>query len=174
MLTRRLLCLALPCRAMRPCYIARPRASGSGWSELFWRHEKWATGWGAGVCCILLAVFFGSEATGNAGFAGVGSVFVLREVCWRKFSWARYLGLKTSGTDECLQSGPPDLEFPVLTMPESLSLWLVPAGYLVVAAVGFAVALAHAFAVGIGSAIVAGIAYRRVKNVKLLYRVSDP
>lgn len=147
--------------------------SGRGWSELFWRHEKWATGWGAVVCCILLAFFFENEASGESGVAGVGAVFGLRALCWHKVGWGRYLGLKTSGTNDYLSSDSPDLEFSVLTMPERLALWLVPAGYLVVAAFGIAAALAHAFAVGIGSAIAAGIVYRRVKNVTLLYRVSD-
>ena len=150
-----------------------PMGSGRGWSELFWRHEKWATGWGIGVCFVLLAIFFENEASRESGLAGVGSVFGLRALCWHKVGWGRYLGLKTSGTNEYLPSNSPDLEFSVLTMPERLSLWLVPAGYLVVAAFGIAVALGSAFAVGIGSAIVAGIVYRRVKNVNLLYRVSD-
>ena len=126
-----------------------------------------------GVGYILVSCFAENWVTRDVGLAGAGSVSVLRATCWHRVGWGRYLGKKTSGTNEYLSIDSPDLEISVLTMPERLSLWLFPVGYLVVAGLGIGMAHAHAFAVGIASAIVVAIVYRRINNVELLYRVSD-
>ena len=101
-------------------------------------------------------------------------VSVLRSVCWRMVSWERYLGVEDSATEEYPAIDSPHLELPALTLPERLSLWLVPIGYLVVGAVEMGVAVAHAFAGGIAGEIVLGVVYRRINNVELLFRASDP
>ena len=148
-------------------------ASSSRRAEKFYKHEGWASGIPLAAWGFLGSYLIEDGSTRDAVWAGLFAVSSLRALCWRRVSWARYVGLEGTLEEGYPPIGPVDWEPPVLTMPERLSLWLVPVGYLVVSSVGMGAALAHAFAGGIAAAVVTGILYRRVQNVELLFRVSD-
>lgn len=147
-------------------------ASRAGRPEPFYKHEA-----GASAIPFVAWSFLGSylieDGTAHdAVLAGLGAVSALRALCWRMVTWERYLGMESARAEGPPPIGSIDFELPILTMPESLSLWLVPVGYLSVWAIGMETAVAHAFGGGIAAAIATGVLYRRVGNVELPFRES--
>ena len=144
----------------------------AGGAELFYRHEGWASS-----IPFVAWSFFGSflvkdGAVHDAVWAGLLAVTALRALCWRTASWVKYLGIEGMPGEGTAAIGSLDFELPVLTMPERLSLWLMPFGYLSVWSVGMEAIVAHAFAAGIAAAVASGVLYRRVLNVESLIRMT--
>ena len=144
----------------------------AGGAEHFYRHEGWASS-----IPFVAWSFFGSflvkdGAVQDAVLAGLLAVTALRALCWRTASWARYLGIEGTPGEGTAVIGSLDFELPALTMPERLSLWLIPIGYLFSWSIGMEAIVAHAFAAGIAGAIATGVLYRRVRNVESLIRTT--
>lgn len=147
-------------------------ASRADRTERFYKHEAEASAIPF-VAWTFLGFYLIEDGTSyDAVLAGLGAVSALRALCWRMVTWDRYLGMESAWAEGSPPIGSLDFEPPILTMPEGLSLWLVPVGYLSGWAIGMETAAAHAFAGGIAAAIATGIVYRRIRNVELPFRES--
>lgn len=147
-------------------------ASTAGRNELFFKHEGSASGIPPAVWYFLGPYVVEDRFARDAVWTALFAVSSLRALCWRAVSWERYLGMESTTAEGYTAIGSLDFELPILTMPERLSVWLIPIGYLSVWSIGMEAAVAHAFSGGVAASIASGVLYRRVRNVELMFRAS--